>query len=183
MDPNERMDEPSVSHIPEENIPEAAQEEIPESRETVPQPDSTGAYHGAGVGQKESPFAASPYYTARQTREPGYNGPAWEPGQKNTYQSPYQEPQYQSSDQSAPPKSKKPRRKITGKGRGILAAILALVVVAGSCGITAALVNEHWEREMDELEDSMEQRIERLEDQLEELPGQNIVSGNSVSKL
>ena len=195
MDPNEILDNESVPHIPEEASPEPPQAEAPVSQESViaeeipAQPESTGTYHGAGVGQKESPYASSPYYSARETRQENYTGPNWDPeGKQQTYQPPYQEQprqenryQYQPPHQPQPPKAKKPRKKMTWKGRTAIAAVLALAVVAGSCGITAALVNNHWEREMDELEQEMEQRIEQLEDHLESRPDAEVISGTSVS--
>ena len=161
MDPNEYNEETSqdqpLFHSPEEEIPQEINREIPDAQE----PENPFAYHGAGVGQKESPYASSPYYTARQTQEDDYTGPAWQPEQKNTYE-------YQSQ----PPKEKKVRKKLGTKGRGVVAAMLALVVVTGSCGITAALVSDHWEDKMGRLEDRMEDRIEQLEEQLVHGEGQ-----------
>ena len=207
MNPNEINEGQTLSDIPEEAIPEAPaasadfipEEEIPEapaqeasvSGEYIPeQPAQSGStYHGAGVGQKESPYASSPYYTAKQTRQEDYTGPAWQPEQKNSYQPPYQEQsrqeqntyQYQPPYQTQPPKQKKVRKPLSKKGKGIIAALLAVAVVAGSCGITASVVSDHWEDKLERIEDRMEDRIEQLEDRIESHPEAEVISGTTVS--
>ena len=143
------------------NEPLNNQPELEQEPAAQPEPqESTGAYHGAGVGQKESPYAASPYYTASQARE----------------QASYQEPQphYEA------PQSPKKKAKGMGKtGKRVLAALLALTVVGGSCGITAGLVNAHWENEVEQLEDEMESKLDALESKLNEVAA--IGSGTSIS--
>lgn len=149
-------------YIPEEPIDEAfsTQAESPDE----PEPDTqTGAYHGAGVGQKESPFASSPYYTAQQTQQSDYDGPAWQPEQP--------------AQAAKPHKVKKHHR---GYNRRIVAAVAAVAVMAGSCGVTAALVNHHWEQELNALEQSMEDRLNQLSP-IQQTPNQSSVSGTVVS--
>ncbi len=111
-------------------------------------------YHGAGAGRKESPFANSPYVMNREE-------PADEPYRpQNTYIPPVP-PQ-------EPPVKKKKQRKPMGKvWKSALCAVLALAVVAGSCGITAAVVNNRWENRMDMLEDSVEIRFAQMQEQFE----------------
>ena len=88
-------------------------------------PPVSAPYSGAGVGRKESPFADSPYVMNQQPNSNQYRC-------ENTYVPPVP-PQ-------PPVKPKKPRN---GKvWKRLLGVVLALAVVAGSCGITAALVNE-----------------------------------------
>ena len=84
------------------------------------------------MGQKESPYAQSPYYTAYQTRQPDYTGPAWD--SDSSYQPPY-------GDAPRPDRPQKAHRKMSRRFKSAIAAMLAVVIVAGSCGITAAVVN------------------------------------------
>ena len=180
MDPNEAMGSEPIHDTP---IPETPNQQEPVSQNSNSDPAS-GSYRGAGVGQKESPYASSPYYTAHQTRQPDYSGPAWEPGANQTrqasdqgqnqyqYQSPYQAP-------PKPPKQKKPRKKMGGKGKAVIAAVLAVVLVAGSCGVTAALVNNHWENKVDALESQVQAQFVDLQEQLGNVSAVN--SGTSVS--
>ena len=95
-------------------------------------------YRGSGAGRKESPFADSPYVMEHeQSRQ-------------------YYQPQYE-----APKKPKKPKK--SGMGRKLLACVLALAVVAGSCGITAALVNDYWDQRTEAMEAAFAQQIQSLQ--------------------
>lgn len=183
MDPNETMGQEPVNDLPETEPDEVRQEE-PLSQE---QPQSGSVYRGVGAGQKESPFASSPYYTAAQTRQSDYTGPAWEQT-GNQDQNRYNDPapnqdryQYQPPYQPEPSKEKvkKPRKKMGGKGRAAIAAALAVVLVAGSCGITAAVVNNRWEKEMEQLQLQVQEQIAGLQTQLDSANA--IGSGTSVS--
>ena len=122
------------------------------------EPESDSVYHGAGVGKKESPFAASPYYTASEARQ---------------HTAPEPQPVFEA------PKPKKQRKPLGKVGKGILAALLALAVVAGSCGITANVINARWEQEVAQLEQEMDAKLEKLESKLNEVSA--IGSGTSVS--
>lgn len=108
-------------------------------------------YHNAGAGQKESPYANSPYEMPRQAY--GY----------------------------APPKPpKQPRQKKVrkgGAGRAVLAAVMALVLVAGSCGITAFVSNSYWSNRLEQMNTSFNERLNALQNQISSNPG----TGNSVS--
>ena len=59
---------------------------------------------------------------------------------------------------------RKPRKK---GGKGILAAVLALTLAAGCCGLTAWGVNRRWEQRMGALEAQMEQQLADLQGQIE----------------
>ena len=86
------------------------QPEIPEEpTPAIPQQPYESPYHGTGAGRKESPYANSPYETYHAPREEYRYHPQTEPPVK-------------------PKKVKKPRKPL---GRKILAAILALILVAG----------------------------------------------------
>ena len=101
-----------------------------------------------GAYRKVSPFADSPY-------ESNFAGAYQEPVRK--------------------PKKKKAKN---GWGKRILAAVLALALVAGSSGLTAALVNNHWENKTQDLENRVTKKIQDLQDQLEVAKAQN--SGTTV---
>ena len=112
---------------------------------TPPQPEPT-AYHGAGAGRKESPYANSPYVMN---------------------QPPQQEYQYQYQPQTEPPqkpkKERKPRKPVW---KAILAAVSALALVGGSCFATAAYLNRQWEVREEALLDSYEDMLEDLRGQI-----------------
>ena len=149
--------------------PAAAQPEEP-VRQTPP---VSQPYSGAGVGRKESPFADSPYVMNHQRPRPA---------PQNQYQcgSTYVPP----IPPQSPAKPKKPRNPNRGKvWRRIAAIVAALAVVAGACGLTATLVNEHWEERMDRMEDQMENQMALMQEQIDaaQKAAANAATGNSVS--
>ena len=119
--------------------------EIPEEPVPTPsqQPHET-PYHGVGTGRKESPYANSPY---------------------ETYQPPRQEYQYrpQTEPPLKPKKPKKPRKPISKK---ILAAVLAIVLVAGSCIATSAIMNYRFNNVVESMMEDHAQQMEELQDQI-----------------
>ncbi len=133
----------------EKYAPERNQEEqIPEEQVTQPEtaaPEETAAspYRGSGVGRRESPFADSPYVMkhAPQTE------PAVEP------------------KTVAPKAAKKKSNRVFKRA---LAAVLILALVAGSCGITAAVVNDRWENETAVMYDDLNTRMIELQNQLDQ---------------
>lgn len=110
-------------------------------------------YHGTGAGHKESPFANSPYMMNHSQQESSGN---W-------YQEPYIPP---VPPQEQPRKPKKAKQSGGKAWKSILCAILALAVVAGSCGFTAYLVNEHWEDEAERMAESFERRMDEMQAQI-----------------
>ena len=184
MDPNEFNEELSFDDIPEEvfSDPQPQEPVFPDEPEDfwdddeipVPEPEPESTYHGAGTGRKESTFTGSSCYT------PPESEPRREQ-RKSTYQPPWQTDPG-SYEYEAPAKRKAKKKRSLGRtGRRILAAVAAFAVLAGSCGITASVVNNRWEREMNQLETEMEQRIEALENQVNTLPDQVVVPGDAVS--
>jgi len=116
--------------------------EAPQPQYT-PQPES-GAYQGAGAGRRESPYANSPY--------------VMDPPQGR------QEYRYQPQTQPPrPPKQKKSRKPIW---QGIVAALLTLALVAGGCLITASSVNAYWEARTEDTVNTLNQKIDALQKQL-----------------
>lgn len=139
------FDNNEFENQPEQPIP--ASPETPEASEIPEAPQST-AYHGTGTGRRESPYANSPYESAPvQDYQPRYT---------------YEEPTPR----------KQPKKPRTGKktARKIIAIVAALAVVAGSCGITATLINRHWQQREDAMTAAFADQINSLQDQINSLP-------------
>ena len=168
----------SNDYLPEQDQPVPSHQDASAQPQDVPphQPGSH-AYHGTGTGQKESPYANSPYVMNHQPESGNYR-----------YQSPQQEPSYQYQPQHEAPKPKKQKKQRSGMGKKILAAVLAVVLVAGSCGITAALVNNHWEDKTQQMNVSFNQKLDDLQKQLDRskvntipIPGNTAASGDLMT--
>ena len=151
-------DEPAAEPVAEpaaEPVEESVAEPVAEPQTaSAAEPVVEAAYRGAGTGRKESPYANSPYvmqHTASETPKP-----------RKT------------------PKAKKAKAKKGGFFRKLLAAVLALAVIGGSCGLTAYFVNEYWEDEMEQMENSLSLQIRNLQTQIDELSPAS--TGNSVSE-
>ncbi len=114
-------------------------------------------YHGAGAGRKESPYANSPYVMNQQPYQGYQYQPQTEPPQK-------------------PKKVKKQRKPIW---KGVLAAVLAIVLVAGGCLTTALCVNEYWEDRTEDTVEMLTGKIEALEAQISKSSG-GMVTAPSV---
>ncbi|MDD5863221.1 MAG: trypsin-like peptidase domain-containing protein [Firmicutes bacterium] len=138
-------------HPEEENnqTPATPQEPAaPQTPQSEPQPES-GAYHAAGTGRKESPYANSPYVAGQ-----------------------YQQNQYQYQPQTQPPvKPKKEKKTHKSLWRGIFAAVLVVVLVAGGCLITASCVNSTWEKRSAETIRQMNKQIDELQKQIQSVSG------------
>lgn len=123
------------------------------------QPQETETYRNQGAGRKESPFADSPYVTYHTSE----------------------------TDNVPPVQPKKVKAKKAGGGKvwkHVVAAVLALVVVAGGCGITALSVNQYWQGQMDSMTADMNQKIENLERQIEDTANSSAsVSSSPVANV
>ena len=134
---------------------------IPDQEPPVPNPvqeqpvqqSSTYTYHG--TGQKESPFADSPYVMN--------HGPQYQ----NTWQAQPQEPQ------TAPKKKKKSG----GIWKKALAVIVVIALLVGSCGITAAVINEQWEDRSEKMEESFLRQVDKLQKQIDSMGTKQSASG------
>ena len=118
------------------------------------QPVIQQPYHGTGAGRKESPFANSPYVM-------NHEQPKADPYQ---YQSTYVPP---IPPQEPPRKMKKQRKPVGKVWKTILCTVLALAVIAGSCGLTAYMVNSKWESRTGMMIDSFENRMNQLQEQID----------------
>lgn len=112
-------------------------------------------YVGGETGKKESPFADSPYVTEHQ---------------QHACDAPPVPPQY------PPVKEHSPK-----SGQRVLAAVATLAVVVSSCGITAALVNNHWEDQTAKMTASFNKQISDMQDQIKNYSVKDPVSGDLVT--
>ena len=71
------------------------------------------------------------------------------------------------------------KRKKTGAGRRILAAVLTTALVIGSCAVTAGIVNSRWENRMQIHQEQMDEQLNDLWNMVEDL--QKAQTGVSVS--
>ena len=145
--------------VQQEYIPRPAPEQ-PVYHQAYPgytQPQT--GYRGTGTGRKESPYASSPYVMNHQP-QPEYR---------------YQ-PQTQPPEKPKAPKVKKQRKPIW---KGLLAGVLTVALVAGSCAVTAGLVNEYWEERNVDTVEQFNRQIGDLQSQIDELSRQT--TGASVS--
>ena len=133
-------------------IPEPA----PAQQPIPPQPEET-TYHAAGTGRRESPYANSPY-VMQHREEPRSEGPGFDV-----------------------PKPKKTKRNPSGFWKKAMAMVLAVALVAGSCAITASLVNSHWEERMTQTEKVFSEKIDDLQMQIDATSGQSgVIIGSAV---
>jgi len=140
------------------------EQKLPEQENPVqqnPQPYQSGVYGGAGVGRKESPFANSPYVMNRE------NGSGYD----HAYTPPVQprEPWEHQTRREVPQKKKR-----AGNGwKRLVVSVLVLALVAGSCGLTAYLVDQKWSRENQVMVDSLHESIRSLQEQINTMSGQS----------
>ena len=124
-----------------EYIPEPPEEAVP------PQQPCENTYHGTGAGRKESPYANSPY---------------------EAYRTPRQE--YRYHPQTEPPvKPKKVKKARKPMGRKILAAVLALILVTGSCIATASFMTYRFNNVVEDMVQSHAEQINELRDEIDGL--------------
>ncbi len=121
----------------------------PQEPEAVPQAAASQnpqepLYRGAGVGRKESPFADSPYVMNHRPEQNNYAAPV---------------PPTQT-----PVKPRKGRK----VWKTVLAAVLTVALVVGSCGITASVVNSRWESRADQLAQEFNSKLDAMQSQLDE---------------
>lgn len=118
----------------ENNEFETESNDIPESP-VAPFQDTAdnSEYRSAGTGRRESPYANSPYEMNHHGQEKDYAPPV-----------------------SPPPRPKKAKKPHTPVWRSVLACLLVVTLVAGGCGITAAMVNKRWETREKALTDKLD---------------------------
>ena len=129
----------TFDNIEYDNTPEESPN-VPE--EHAQQEPAAGAYSHYGVGRKESPYADSPYEMQHEPR---------------------QEYHYQPQPPVKPRKVKKPRKPMSKK---ILAAVLAVVLVAGSCIVTGSIMTNRFNRVVQSMTESHDAQIKELQEQI-----------------
>lgn len=159
MEENEPKEATKVENYENEELrQEPVTEDLPKKEPEKPayQPNPyQQPYHGTGAGRKESPFANSPYMmNHEQSAAESYR-------YQNTYVPPV--PPHE------PPRKMKKQKKENGTKtwKTVLCAVLALALLAGSCGATAFFVNRKWERENASLAASFEQRLDEMQAQID----------------
>ena len=161
MEFNEDLQFDPISPEPEE-APVSQSHEEPQLEDTT--------WHGTGADQQEF-FTASPsdaWADPEPAPEP-IPDPIPEPVFERTYTP-------QPEEYTVPKKRKK---KKSGIGKKLLAAVLTVAVAAGSCAITANLVNDRWEDRMALLQAEVAQKIDSLNAQIDAL--EKAQTGISVS--
>ena len=161
MEFNEDLQFDPISPEPEEGpvseITEPIAEELAE--------DTT--WHGTGAGQQEF-FTASP-------------SDAWADPEPASDPEPIPEPVFERTYTPQPEAYTVPkkRKKKSGIGKKLLAAVLTVAVAASSCAITANLVNDRWEERMNLLQSQVQQELDSLNAQIDAL--EKTQTGISVS--
>ena len=156
MDTFENID----NNIPEENSGSIPGEETASEQPRQEEVPASHVYRGIGAGQKESPYADSPYVSGAAPRQdPIHYG-------------------YQYQPQPRPVRETKPDKKRRAVWGRVLAAVLVVAIVAGGCLITAASVNSSWEKKNSASMAQMNEKISALEKQIADASRS---SGSSVS--
>ena len=134
------------------------------------EPVAEQPYSNAGVGRKESPFANSPYVMEHQSQ---YNTGRY-----------YTEPPKKAKKV----KKEKKQRKPMGKAlKGVVAAVLALALVGGTCAVTVAVTNNSWFKKTAAINNVYEQKMAELERRVEAAEKAaaanqgNVIQGDAVS--
>lgn len=121
-------------------------------------------YNSPEMQPEEPPVQEAPSYT------PPYTPRKASPFADSPYE--FQPPVY------AP--SKKAKKSRSG-GKTVLSVLLIVLLVAGSCFSTAAVLNSRWETKMDSINKSFQNKLDALEDALDAAVGIPIVPGTTVS--
>jgi len=153
----------------EDTPPVPPHEDIPPA---PPRQETSAPYHGSGTGRKESPYTNSPYVMNHQPRE---QAPRHDYRQEQQYGY-----QYQSRPESVkPPKAKK--KTAPGFWKKVVAAVLVVALMAGSCAITASVVNDRWEDRTKQMEDNFNRQFDALENQINSSKNHQSVSGSAIA--
>ena len=144
-------------------------------QQTYQQPWQQGQqsfYHGAGVGQRETPYTNSPY-ASYPGYQPVYQQPWQQTYQNQPWQQPYQRP-------TAPPAKPKKEKKSGKVWRAIVSCVLTVALVAVGCGITAGICNDYWKNQNALLVQNFNDKIAALQQQIDdEVPA--VESGGTLS--
>lgn len=123
----------------EEELQQEHMEEVQAQPEEKEDLSGQQYYNNAGVGRKESPYADSPYVMNRP--EPSMN--------------------------EKPKKVKKQRKSVAKVLKGVVAAVLGVVLVGGACTAAVAVTNRNWFEKMSVMNTEYRRQLEELEKRLE----------------
>ena len=123
----------------EEELQQEHMEEVQVQPEEKEDLSGQQYYNNAGVGRKESPYADSPYVMNRP--EPSMN--------------------------EKPKKAKKQRKSVAKVLKGVVAAVLGVVLVGGACTAAVAVTNRNWFEKMSVMNTEYRRQLEELEKRLE----------------
>ncbi len=139
-----------------------------------PEPQPEPVIYEAPLSAEESPEAApQEFFTAA----PGGDRADPEP---DPIPEPIPEPVYERTYTPQPEQFTRPRkRRSDGAGKKILAALLSAALVIGSCAVTATLVNDRWEKQMQTQQTQISAQIAALQEQIREL--EKAQTGVSIS--
>ena len=156
--------------------------------------------------QYQQPVPPQPGYYPPQYQQPAYYPPQYQqpapqpgyypprPQQSGYYQPRYQQPAYAApgtrqnayvpSGTEAPkvqeaPVAKTKKKKKGGFWKGLMAAVLILALVVGSCCATALYVNDYWEQKTNEMTAGFNAQIGNLQDQID--ANSHASDGTSIS--
>ena len=132
----------------EQNINEKKEDAVVEEIISEFSPETQAESNsGFAAGRKESPFANSPY-------EMNFD--------------------FDSQTCEAKPRKMRKKRSLSGRGKRIVAAAAAFVLLVGSCGVTATVVNNRWEKKTKAMEQTINQKLNDLQtkvDAASKMPG------------
>lgn len=156
---NENPGMEELPQMPEMPVPESQQDLEPavtEVSSVAPAETPNGNEAPPYSQHKESPFADSPYVMNHKKTPvtPGYTMPAAD--------------------------TPKPAKK-SSIWKTVVSTVLVLALVITSCAVTAEMVNDHWERRMEYLQQDMDQQLLDLERELQNRIDQVENDGTSVS--
>ena len=158
--------------IPE---PEPVPEPVPAEEVPLPEQEDTG-WHGAGVGQREEIFSVSAWEPDPQPAQEPAAEPDPAPAAEEAPEPAFERTYTPQPEQYTVPKR---RERKPGFGRKLLAGVLAAALVIGSCAITANVVNNRWEEQMQEHQVQMNAQLQALQEQIQEL--EQAQTGASIS--
>ena len=140
--------------------------EAENSSEVSPEAAETSTYHGEGTGRREETNVNPSYNAYHTSPEGGYQPPY--------YQHPYYQSQYQQMPQ--PEKQQKKAGKVFKR---IMATVLAIAVIAGSCTVSSFLTARYLNNQHDALlQQYVDQKFQAALDAL-----QNPSSGGSTNVI
>lgn len=186
--PEEEIKELRTDNIISEEINEPCQEVVVPAEEPAQEPVAESMEEPAvepAVAEPVEEPSAEAVQTAREASQ--QDAEVIQPRQNVTRRvSPYADSPYVIThpvQEKVKRKKVKKEKKRGGAWLRVLCAVLALAVLAGACVITGTAVNSYWENQVEQLRDSLESRIDELEQKVIRPNTGESVSGSPVSTV